>query len=75
MLDIIESDHPNQNVDCFRKVLDKWLKLTPTATWKTLEVALTNVRRLQLHLTPVDDVYGKELGRVLYCETCIFFPQ
>ena len=68
MLDLIETDHPKQNIACFCKVLDKWLKVTPTASWKTLEVALTNVRRLQLCLNPVDDVYGEESVCVWHCE-------
>ena len=63
VLDVTEKDHPQQSVICFRKVLDKWLKLIPNATWKMLEVALTNVRRQQLGLYPVDDVYD---GKVLY---------
>jgi len=59
VLDIIERDNPQRSVACFQKTLDKWLKLTPTVTWKTLEVALTNVRRQQLGLNPVDDVCGE----------------
>ena len=27
------------------------------ATWKTVEIALTNVNRLNLQLNPVDDLY------------------
>ena len=62
VLNIIKKNHPQQVEDCFQEVLNKWLKLTPTgATWKALEVALTNVRRQQLGLNPVDDLYGKEL--------------
>ena len=50
----------NQEVeDRFEDVLDKWLKSTPKATWRMLEVALTNVSRQQLGLDPVDDVYGE----------------
>ena len=62
ILDIIENDHPQKGVTCFQKTLDKWLKLnTDDATWRTLEVALTNVNRAKLGLGPVDDVYGKKL--------------
>ena len=58
VLDIIKEDNPQQSVACFRKTLDKWLKLnTDDATWKTLEVALTNINRAKLGLDPVDDVY------------------
>ena len=60
VLDIIENDHPLRGATCFQKTLIKWLELnTDDATWKTLEVALTNVNRAKLGLNPVDDVYGK----------------
>jgi len=59
VLDVIERDNLQQSVNCLRKVLDKWLRLSPDTTWRTLEVALTNVRRLDIGLDPVDDVYGK----------------
>ena len=62
VLDIIEKDNPQKSVKCFQKTLDKWLKLnTDDATWKALEVALTNVNRTNLGLNPVDDVYGKDM--------------
>ena len=60
ILDLIEKDNPQQSVTCFQKTLDKWYKSTPNATWKSLEVALTNVRRQQFGLDPVDDVYGED---------------
>ena len=57
----IEERYRQQNTYCLQQTLDKWLQLSPTtATWKTLEVALTNVRRQQLGLDPVDDVYGED---------------
>ena len=47
---------------CLRNTLDKWLKLnTDDATWKTLEIAITNVNRSKLGLNPVNDVYGKDV--------------
>ena len=61
MLDTIEVDSLQQSTSCFQKTLDRWLKLTPNATWKTLEVALTNVRRLQLGLDPVDNMWNGEV--------------
>ena len=61
-VNIIEKDNPQQSVTCFQRALDKWLKLnTDDATWRTLEVALTNVSRAKLGLDPVDDVYGNML--------------
>ena len=60
VLDIIEKDNSQQSIICFQKTLDKWLKLNAdNATWKNLEVALTNVNRANLLLDPLDDVYGK----------------
>ena len=45
--------------DCFQAMIDKWLLLTgDKATWKAIEVAITNVQRQKLGLHPVDDVYG-----------------
>ena len=61
MLKMIKMSN-TQNEDCFEDVLDKWLKLTPIATWRTLEVALTNVTRQQHGLDPVDDVYDGEIN-------------
>ena len=56
---IIAKDYPQQSVACLRETLDKWLKLNADdATWRTLEIALTNVNRTNLGLNPVDDVYG-----------------
>ena len=60
VLDSIKQDNHNQSEVCFQKILDKWLQSnTDDATWKTLEVALTNVNRVKLKLDPVDSVYGK----------------
>ena len=59
VLDIIENDHHQRSVASFQKTLDKWLQLnTDDATWRTLEVALTNVNRAKLGLDPVD---GKDV--------------
>ena len=60
ILDIIKEDNPQQSVTCFQKALNKWLKLnSENATWKKLEVALTNVSRTNLGLDPVDNVYKR----------------
>ena len=62
VLKIIARDNPQQNIACLRETVDKWLKLnTDDATWRTLEVPITNVNRLKLGLNPDDDVYGKEV--------------
>ena len=44
---------------CFQAMINKWLLSTgDKATWKAMEVAITNVQRQKLGLGPVDDVYG-----------------
>ena len=61
-LDIIKNDHPLNSITSFQKMLDSWLKLNSDgATWRALEVAITNVNRAKLELDPVDDVYGKDM--------------
>ena len=54
---IIEQNFPCQHVNCLREILAEWLNFAHNATWRSLETALTNVRRQQLGLDPVDDVY------------------
>ena len=61
MIPAIERDNRYQTVACFQKTLHEWLIRDSTATWSTLEIALTNVRRRQLGLDPVDDVHGKDV--------------
>ena len=53
VLNIIGNDYHQQSLLCFQKTLDKWLS-SDDATWKTLEVALTNVNRIKLGLDPID---------------------
>ena len=68
VLNIIENDNSQQCVICFRKTLDKWLKLNVTdATWKTLEVAITNVTRIKNGLNPIIDIYGKHMKIIEHC--------
>ena len=56
LIEIIKKDN-RECVDCLRRTLQKWS--TPHATWKTLEIAITNVKRIRLSLDPVTDVYGE----------------
>ena len=58
-LKIIAKDNNHDCVHCFQSILDQWLNSTPNATWKMLEVAITNVRRAKLGLDPVTDVYSE----------------
>ena len=75
VLDTIENDHSQRSeksVTCFLKTLDRWLGLNnDDATWKALEVALTNVNRAKLGLNPVDDVYGKKEQLLLFAMIAI----
>ena len=61
ILKAIRQNNTHKVEDCLEDVLDRWLKLTPSATWGTLELALTNVNRQKLDLDPVDDVYSGEI--------------
>ena len=40
---IIEKDHGQDCVVCFRKALQKWLDSTPHATWKMLDTTINTV--------------------------------
>ena len=64
-LDNIETNCQQQVEKCLRKMLDKLLKLNTKATWKTLEVALTNGQRFQLGLDPVTDLCGENVISVI----------
>ena len=58
-LKIVKKDNPLESVACLRETLNKWLELnTDDATWKTLEIAITNVYRTKLGLNPIN---GKDL--------------
>ena len=57
----IEQNYPKNVTTCFQETLDRWLKLVPGATWKMLEIAITNVNRQNLHLNPVKNVYGEDM--------------
>ena len=43
--------------DRFMEILNDWLRQNSDATWKAVEIALTNVSRLKLNLNPVEDLY------------------
>ena len=61
VLKTIAKDNPQDSMACLSETLDKWLNLNTVATWKMLEIALTNVNRINHGLDPVDDVYGKDM--------------
>ena len=42
-LKVIESDHRNNASTCCRIMLEKWLEKTPSASWKQLVTALSNI--------------------------------
>ena len=71
LLDVVEKDYPHQSVTCLQKILDKWLKLKANTTWKSLEVTLTNVTRVNLGLDPVEDIYGNDVACMNSIGLCI----
>ena len=70
-LDIIKQDNPQKRIVYFEKILDQWLQSnSDDVTWRTLEVALTNVNRANLGLKLVD-VNGKNIR---FCNSvCQYF--
>ena len=40
--------------DCLRVTLECWLDLGVNATWSTLELAITNTKRVESGLDPLD---------------------
>lgn len=64
-LDLKCSKIDNIKANCFEcedrlyEVLKAWLQVKDHATWKTLEVAIINVKRLKSGAHPVDYVEGK----------------
>ena len=54
-LKIISKDNRDECVPCFQNTLNEWLTLTPNATWRMLEVAITNVMRAHNGLDPFTD--------------------
>ena len=49
LLETIAGDNPKQQ-ECFRVMLQKWLKQDISPTWNTLELAITNAQRDDLSL-------------------------
>ena len=49
LLETISKDNSKQQ-ECFRVMLQKWLKQDISATWTTLELAVTNAQRNDLSL-------------------------
>ena len=58
-LEIFSKNHLKECVACFQSTLYEWLSLNPNATWRMLEVAITNVWRSRNGLDPVTDLYGE----------------
>ena len=78
VLDKMEVNSNHNNVHCFQRALNMWLKETQYPSWSKLEVAITNVNRTESGLLPVVSVYGKDLIRYIqytawstYKYTCI----
>ena len=46
---VIEADN-SKTRECFREVLQKWLQMDTKATWRKLELAITNANRQNLGL-------------------------
>lgn len=55
VLNMIEGNHLTRQRECFRVALQKWLKQDTTATWNTLELAITNACREELSLEALQE--------------------
>ena len=70
-LDLECSKIDNIKANCFEcegrlyEVLKAWLQVKDHATWKTLEVAIINVKRLKSGADLVDSVEGKNVLDIL----------
>ena len=73
-LDIIKQDNPQKSIVCFEKTLNQWLQSnSDDVTWRTLEIALTNVNRANLDLKSVD-VNGKDIFVILHVNILMCNP-
>ena len=54
VLSLIEAENPMKPRECLRVTLDRWLQLDVNATWSTLELAITNAKRAENDLDPLD---------------------
>ena len=43
-IDNITKDHPNESVICCRKMLQEWLDIDPSASWRKLHDAVRRIR-------------------------------
>ena len=55
VLTVIHSNHPVQAMECFREVLQKWLKQDVRPTWSTLELAINNACRDEQSLENLEE--------------------
>ena len=60
LLDQMEADYHALS-ERFRVTLQKWLQLNVGVTWESLELAITNVYRINLGLQPL--ITSKYVGR------------
>ena len=65
VLDMIQSDCPTQR-ERFTAVLQKWLELDVGATWKTLELSITNARREELSLEALQKSISYFCAHMIY---------
>jgi len=49
VLNTVAANNPLDRRECFREVLQKWLRMDIHATWEKLELAITNAKREKEH--------------------------
>ena len=55
VISVIQTNHPMDVEECFREVLQKWLRQDVRPTWGSLELSITNVVREGLDLDPLNE--------------------
>ena len=66
VIHMILHDHPTQERERFRVALQKWLEQDASATWNTLELAITNAHREELSLKSLIECKIHFIHNVLY---------
>ena len=59
--------------ECFREVLQKWLKQDVRPTWSTLELAITNAQKEELGLEPLLESMANHIQFSILCICHIYW--
>ena len=74
-LNIIEKDHPRDNMECCKCMLQKWLRAKPDANWNQL---IDSLRSPCVQMNHLADQIKQKLGekrKILQCITLVFMGR